>query len=254
MPHLKNLNFPIVAANMEYSKVSSMQDIPMLQRAVVLEVNGVKVGIIGYITPETSSLSLEHDVAFTDEIAAINREAQILHDEKMVRIIIALGHSGISRDLEIAAECPLIDLVVGGHSHTYIGEKQHLEMPYGPYPLVVKQKNGKRVPIVQAYAFTKYIGYIKLVFDEQGNLIDWNGRPILLDSKVDKEPDVVHLLDKYKGAVEDLGHTVIGKTMDLLDGHSCRYKECNLGNLITDGMVYQYAQVRSFIYTFSLCL
>lgn len=158
-----------------------------------------------------------------------------------VRIIIALGHSGIEKDLEIAEKCPQVDLVVGGHSHTFIGDRIDIEDPYGPYPMVRKQISGKRVPVIQAYAFTKYIGYFKGTFNENGDLIDWNGRPILLDSKVDKEPDVADLLDKYRVAIDALGKTKIGETRTLLDGHTCRYKECNLGNLITDAMVYQYA-------------
>jgi 5'-nucleotidase len=30
-------------------------------------------------------------------------------------IIIALGHSGLERDKQIAAQCPEVDLVIGGH-------------------------------------------------------------------------------------------------------------------------------------------
>lgn len=158
-----------------------------------------------------------------------------------VKIIIALGHSGIEKDLEIAEHCPLVDLVVGGHSHTYIGDKIDLEDPFGPYPMVRKQISGKKVPVIQAYAYTKYIGYFKGTFNDEGDLIGWNGRPILLDSKVDKEDDVLDLLENYRNAVDELGRIQIGETRVVLDGHTCRIMECNLGNLITDAMVYQYA-------------
>lgn len=107
--------------------------------------------------------------------------------------------------------------------------------------MIRKQISGKKVPVIQAYAFTKYIGYFKGTFNENGDLIQYNGRPILLDSKVEKEPDVVELLEKYRVAVDELGRIQLGETRVLLDGHSCRFKECNLGNLITDAMVYQYA-------------
>ena len=46
----------------------------------------------------------------------------------------------------------------------------------------VTQSNGRVVPVVQAYAFTKYLGFIKLTFDEQGELTSWAGTPILLNS------------------------------------------------------------------------
>ena len=45
---------------------------------------------------------------------------------------------------------------------------------------------GGRVLVVQAYAYTKYLGKVDLVFSESGDLLDWLGDPILLDSSVPK--------------------------------------------------------------------
>ena len=45
---------------------------------------------------------------------------------------------------------------------------------------MVKQSGGKQVPVVQAFAYTKYLGYLDLTFDDNGNLINFNGNPILL--------------------------------------------------------------------------
>lgn len=90
-------------------------------------------------------------------------EAKALKN-KGVNIIIALGHSGYDVDKEIAAKCPLVDVVIGGHSNTflYTGEQPDIEPIDGPYPTVVQQSSGKQVPIVQAYAFTKYLGELEL--------------------------------------------------------------------------------------------
>lgn len=41
-------------------------------------------------------------------------EAAILKNNG-INIIIALGHSGIERDKQIAHDCPDVDLVIGGH-------------------------------------------------------------------------------------------------------------------------------------------
>uniref|UniRef100_A0A336KF82 5'-nucleotidase n=1 Tax=Culicoides sonorensis TaxID=179676 RepID=A0A336KF82_CULSO len=239
-PHLQQLKFPILAANLNYFEVPELNNIEMLKKSTIVNLNGTKVGIIGYITPETNELSLVEYAKFTDEIEAINKEASLLHASG-VKIIIALGHSGIEKDLEVAEKCPMVDIVVGGHSHTFLGEKQDIETSYGPYPMVMVQKSKKKVPVVQAYAFTKYMGYLKVKFDVKGELIAWEGAPILLNSKIEKELDVEKMLDIYRPAVEEYGKIVIGKTMVLLDGHKCRYKECNLGNFLTDAMVYQHA-------------
>ena len=50
----------------------------------------------------------------------------------------------------------------------------------GPYPFLVHQTNGKTVPVVQAYAYAKYLGHLVLTFDEGGKLINYDGNPILL--------------------------------------------------------------------------
>jgi len=107
------------------------------------------------------------------------------------KIFIAFGHSGYERDLELAENIPEIDLIVGGHSHTFLfsgfiwfiygpwspfthsttnknqGEPPSDDQPKGDYPTVVTQPSGRRVPVVQAYAYTKYLGYLKVNVDEE---------------------------------------------------------------------------------------
>lgn len=85
-----------------------------------------------------------------------------------VHIIIALGHSGYEVDQEIAKNCPLVDVVIGGHSNTFLynGEQPDAEKINGPYPTIVKQDSGKEVPVVQAYAYTKYMGELTLSVSE----------------------------------------------------------------------------------------
>ena len=47
-------------------------------------------------------------------------EAQRLIKEENVTILIALGHSGYDLDMKMAAEIEELDVVVGGHSHTFL--------------------------------------------------------------------------------------------------------------------------------------
>lgn len=83
---------------------------------------------------------------------------------KGVKIIIALGHSGYPEDKNIAKNCPLVDVVVGGHSHSFLysGEEPTKDLISGPYPTVIEQNSGKKVLVVQAYQFTKYVGKLNL--------------------------------------------------------------------------------------------
>lgn len=49
---------------------------------------------------------------------------------------------------------------------------------------MVRSSDGRDVPVVQAYAFGKYLGYLKVTFDEAGNVIKATGNPILMDSSI----------------------------------------------------------------------
>lgn len=60
------------------------------------------------------------------------------------------------------------------------GTPPSIEKPGGPYPTVVTQPSGKKVPVVQAYYGGKYLGYLEMDFDDDGNLMSWAGQPILL--------------------------------------------------------------------------
>ena len=84
-----------------------------------------------------------------------------------------------------------------------LGTPPSVEKPYGPYPLVVKSKSsGREVPVVQAYAYGKYVGRLKVTFDEQGEATDWSGNPILLDASVAKNATVEAQVLKMKSAVD----------------------------------------------------
>ena len=89
---------------------------------------------------------------------------------------------GLSRDIEIALNVPGIDLIVGGHSHTLLSNIA--ERAEGPYPTMIPNPQGQLVPIVQAYAYGKYLGEIEIEFNDQGEVISAKGEPILLDNSV----------------------------------------------------------------------
>lgn len=88
-----------------------------------------------------------------------------------VKIIIALGHSGYAKDQEVARDCPLVDVIIGGHTHTFLynGTPPEPDPVKGPYPTVIEQANGKKVLIVQAYERSKYLGKLQLNVSTQFN-------------------------------------------------------------------------------------
>ncbi|KAM7345637.1 protein 5NUC-like isoform 1-T3 [Cochliomyia hominivorax] len=241
VPFLNAVNFPVLATNIDASKEPELASAKNFYNSTILDVRGVKVGVIGYLTPETKYLTVPNQVEFLDEITTINEEAARIKAQG-INIIIALGHSGYLKDQEIAMKCPDVDLVIGGHTNTFLynGDQPDAERVDGPYPTIVKQPNGKEVPVVQAYAYTKYLGKLHVQFDSAGNLIEFDGTPLLLDAEIPRESDVLQLLEVYRPNITALESNVVGHTKVHLEGRAeiCRSGECNLGNLVADSMVY----------------
>lgn len=123
-----------------------------------------------------------------DEIETVKTEAQQLHDDG-IDIIIVLSHCGLEIDKEIAQKAgPYIDVIVGGHSHTFLynGTSPGLDEPADTYPVIETQDDGRSVYIVQAASFTKYVGDFMVWFDKNGDVVDYSGNPIYLSSDVEQ--------------------------------------------------------------------
>ncbi|SPP75342.1 protein 5NUC [Drosophila guanche] len=241
IPFLNEVNFPVVTCNLDLRNVPELAATKHLVPSTILETQGARIGVIGYLTPDTKQLTLQSEVEFYEEVVSINAEAEKLKAQG-INIIIALGHSGYLKDQEIAKNCPEVDIVIGGHTNTFLynGAQPDVEHIDGPYPMVIKQKSGKEVPVVQAYAYTKYLGKIHVQFDAEGNLIEFDGSPILLNASVSQEQDLLDLLEVYRPSVIQLEKSVVGHTKVHLEGRKevCRDRECNLGNMLTDAMVF----------------
>lgn len=186
IPFIENVTFPIVTSNLDLSEQPNLRA-TKLKKSTVLEVNGRKIGVIGYLTPETKILSTSEKVIFKDEVESIREEVKKLKAQG-VDILIALGHSGYEADKRIAREVEDIDLVIGGHTNTFLyqGTPPDSEVPEGFYPTEITQESKRKVYVVQAYAYTKYLGNFTVSFDASGEVTHIEGNPILVDSSVEQ--------------------------------------------------------------------
>ncbi|XP_046636634.1 snake venom 5'-nucleotidase-like isoform X3 [Daphnia pulicaria] len=238
LPFVEAANHPVMAANIDTSGEPRLDG--KIPKSKVVQVDGRKVGIIGYLTPETSYMSSTDGVRIFDEVEGVRQEAERLKKEG-VNILIAVGHAGYHKDMQIAEQVPDIDLVVGGHTNTFLwnGPAPSSEEPTGSYPTLVKQPSGRSVPVVQAFAFGKYLGNLMMTFNDDGEVIATAGLPILMDKSVPRDPHVVQELIPYREEVEALAEKEVGKTLVFLNGSrlACRLAECNLGSFIADAYV-----------------
>ena len=232
---LDKVSFPVISGNIDVSRSNVLAG--RVQNHIVLEVGGERIGIVSALatdTPETSSPG--NEVVFQDDIDSLTADVAALEAEGVTKII-ALTHVGYGRDMAIAAAVPGVDAVVGGHSHTYLSATDPDRA--GPYPTWVTRGEGDLVPVVQAYAYSKYLGHLELVFDDAGQLVYAGGNTILLDASVTPDPDIEARVAELAGPIEELKSKVVAEAAEAIDGsrETCRAQECQMGNLVAEAML-----------------
>ena len=230
-----NVSFPVISGNLDVSRSNILAE--KVQNHVVLEVGGEKIGIVSALATDTVETSSPSDaVIFQDEIDSIAADVATLTAEGVTKII-ALNHVGLPRDLEIAAAVPGLDAVVGGHSHTYLSATDPDRQ--GAYPTFASQPDGTLVPVVQAYAYSKYVGHLILNFDDAGNVTYAEGDTILLDASVEEDPEIVARVAELAGPIEEMKTRIVAESAEAIEGSRevCRAMECPMGNLVADAML-----------------
>jgi 5'-nucleotidase len=103
----------------------------------------------------------------------------------------------------------------------------------------VTAENGALVPVVQAYAYSKYVGHLELEFDEAGAVTYAGGDTILLDASVTPDPAIAARISELAGPIEELKAKVVAESAAPIDGDraNCRTQECEMGNLVADAML-----------------
>ena len=238
-------NYDLLACNMKQNETDEHQI--DFKDSKIVEIDGVKIGIIGYVTSQTPNITASHlpTLTFHDEIESVREEAQRLKNlDPPIDILIALGHAGYVKDQEMAEKIPEIDIVVGGHSHTFLHtgdvSSNMVEEVEGDFPTYVRQPSGKVVPVVQVYKYSKYLGYLSLNFNEEGELllpVDGYGVStadvVLIDKKFPRNDWIESELQIYREFLTEY-YTKIGETSVLLE--KILSQESNLGNVLTDSM------------------
>ena len=138
---LAGLKCPVVCSNYDFSQFELGK---YVKPYVVLKRGGMRIGIFGMLTDITKVVerTIADRLPKFDDVETANRWASYLKNEKKCDIVIALTHLGMDNedfmDQDLVRATRNIDLVVGGHSHTFIKN-------------IVYENNidGKPVPIVQ---------------------------------------------------------------------------------------------------------
>ena len=228
------VDFPVLSGNLDLSQSNVLNG--KVGRSVTLDLGDEKIGIVSALamdTPETASPG--PSVIFQDDVESLKAEVQKLTDQGVNKII-ALTHVGYLRDQDFAREVVGLDAIIGGHSHTLLGDMEGAE---GPYPTMVAGPEGAEVPVATAYAYSKYLGHLTLTFDDDGNLTKAEGQPILLDNSVSEDAAIAARVKEMAAPIDELRQKVVAESAASIDGdrNSCRVRECEMGNLVADAML-----------------
>ncbi len=246
---------PVLSANVEPqvgTPLAPLHKDDYLKPYMVKWIGGAPVGIIGIVVrgkTQDSSRPLP-TTRFLDEAETAQRYVDELKAQG-VRHIVLLTHHGYDADKALAAKVSDIDIIVGGDSHTLLGDYAGNGLASaGPYPTVARNKDGDPVCIVQAWEYNKIVGRLNARFDTQGRISACAGQPTLTIGDrfsradaagkyapvddvtrarlsavvaasgnirvVHPEPVAQAEVERYAGLMEKLTKRVIGSTTDAL--------------------------------------
>lgn len=234
----KKLNFPVLAANLTPEKGCPMQD-AKTKPYIIKKVRGGPVGIIGLANDEVVDLaSACKFTKFENAADVLTRTVKEL-EAQGVQHIIVLTHLGLPYDRELARRVDGIDVIVGGHTHSYLGENSE----EGPYPVVEHSPAGQPVLVVTAKRAAVYLGELQIVFNEAGVPVSWMGKAKELTPDMPSEPHISALIEKYAKSLDVYRSIVVGShELCFADGmDACREGECLGGMVIADAML-EYAR------------
>ncbi|MGB7240610.1 MAG: bifunctional metallophosphatase/5'-nucleotidase [Sulfitobacter sp.] len=227
---LDAVEFPVLMSNADVSGEPLLAD--TLAKSAIIERGGEKLGLIGLTPQDTDELASPGDnITFSDPVAAVQGEVDKLAAEGVNKIIV-LSHSGYNTDQKVAAETTGVDVIVGGHSNTYLSNTS--DRAVGPYPTMVGS-----TAIVQAYAYGKFLGELNVTFNDAGEVTEAAGEPLIMDAAMAEDEATVARIGEAAAPLEEIRSKVVAQTDKPIGGErdACRAVECEMGNLIADAML-----------------
>lgn len=197
---IEGVNFPVLAANLDtrddpaLSKASNLKPFVVYafdgnQKSPVTDLNNLPQGkqlvaVMGLVLEDMGNIAPNvGKLRFDKEVASAQATVDMLQ-AKGIHQIVALTHIGNERDLALAAKVNGIDAIVGGHSHSLLGDFRNIGWgKTGEYAKLVTNPDGiGKTCVVQAGSYAQAIGLAQVSFDSQGQVQNCQGNNSLLAS------------------------------------------------------------------------
>jgi len=172
LPHAK---FDFVSANYDFS--NTVMDTHVKPYKIFVKA-GIKIGVfgLGIKLDGLVDKNMYKETVYNAPIEIAQDMSRILKEEQKCDLVICLSHIGYNykkspsrvSDLNLARATKDIDLIIGGHTHTFL-----------PRPTIEKNSVGKNVLVNQVGAYGLYLGKIDFYF-EQGKTVKAEGASIIV--------------------------------------------------------------------------
>lgn len=211
-----------LSANYDFSDTPAKG---LFEPYVIKKIDGKKVGIMG-INVDPASLIAEENyrgMKFRDIIGTANATAAELR-RKGCDLVVAVTHigydvaNGKTDDLDLARASRDIDIIIGGHSHTFVDPKTPDKTPYW-----IKNAAGRDVLVAQTGKYGRNVGYIKLdLRDFSGRKIDYQYIPVTDRFAPEAYPARMRgFLEPYRQKVDSVNsHVIAWSDVDMANGES----------------------------------
>ena len=151
---IRNIKRPVVCANYDFSQFDMGRR--GVQPYTIVRKAGMKIGIIGMLTDISKVVVYETASrvprAEGTDAEIVNKWADYLRNKKKCDMVIVLSHMGLNEDLDIIPQIRNVDIIVGGHSHTFMkGMEYRTDL------------DGKQVPVIQDGCWGLNIGRIDVI-------------------------------------------------------------------------------------------
>ena len=153
---IKKADFPIVGANYDFTG-TPLEGV--VKPYVVLKRGGLRIGVFG-LSPQLDGLVMAKTCAgvkYNDPVKAANDVAKLLKEREKCDIVVCLSHLGWDiigiDDTELMRQTRNIDIVLGGHSHSYFNALEYVE-----------NLDGREIPNDQNGKHGIYVGKITVDF------------------------------------------------------------------------------------------
>lgn len=151
---LRDLRCPAVCANYAFSGSDLSRQV---KPYVIIRRGGYKIGVIGLLTDLTRVVErhIADKIQYLDPVEVTNRYADYLKNVKHCDLVICLSHLGYEKsaftDIDLVEGTRNVDIVIGGHSHTFLEtEKVHNNI------------DGMPVTVVTDGCWGLYVGNLKI--------------------------------------------------------------------------------------------